>query len=124
MFNFIKNITFHLSDDTSRLYTAIAKRDHIKLLALIVSNHTLVNISGGRKLTPLMDAVLSKNYEAMRLLIRHGADVNRIDSDGWTAKSWAIFIQDKTAQRILSKGSVLINTQDTAGAAFGALSLA
>jgi len=124
MFNFIKNITFHLSDDTSKLYTAIARCDHIKLLALIVSNPALANISGGRKLTPLMDAVLSKNYEAMRLLIRHGADMNRADSDGWTAKSWAIFVQDKTAQRILSKNSVLIRSPHSSGAAFGAMSLA
>jgi ankyrin repeat protein len=124
MFNFIKHFADGYSDDTSKLYNAIAQQQHLKLLALIVSNPALVNMSGGRKLTPLMDAVLSKNYEAMRLLIRHGANVNHVDADGWTAKSWAIFIQDRTAQRILARNSILTNSVHTSGTVFGAMSLA
>ena len=35
-------------------------------------------------LTPLHQAVLEENVDAVRLLIEHGADVNKQDSDSWT----------------------------------------
>jgi ankyrin repeat protein len=69
-----------------------------------------------------MDAVIGKKYEAMRLLLLHGADINQRDQDGWTAKSWALsFIQDKEAQSILSKTSVLCETDDISGAVWGSI---
>ncbi|XP_023931207.1 protein phosphatase 1 regulatory subunit 27-like [Lingula anatina] len=36
-------------------------------------------------LTPLHTAVLDGNFAAVRLLIRHGADINKQDEDTWTA---------------------------------------
>ena len=35
-------------------------------------------------MTPLHQAVLDGNMAAARLLIRHGADVNKLDEDTWT----------------------------------------
>ena len=35
-------------------------------------------------MTPLHQAVLDGNLPAVRLLIRHGADVNKIDEDSWS----------------------------------------
>ena len=35
-------------------------------------------------MTPLHQAALDGNLAAVRLLIRNGADVNRIDEDSWT----------------------------------------
>ena len=107
-----------------QLFSAIDKRDHHKLLALIITDRNLIDHPNSRGLSPLMDATISKNYDAMRLLIQHGANVNALDGDGWTAKSWAVFIQDKTAQRILSKASVLSRSDDISGAAFGLTSIA
>jgi len=106
-----------------QLFSAIDKRDHHKLLALIITDRNLID-HPSRGLTPLMDATISKNYDAMRLLIQHGANINARDGDGWTAKSWAIFIRDKMAQRILSKASVLSSSDDISGATFGLTSIA
>ena len=105
-------------------FSAIDKRDHHKLLALIITDRNLIDHPNSRGLSPLMDATIRKNYDAMRLLIQHGANVNASDGDGWTAKSWAVFIQDKTAQRILSKASVLSRSDDISGATFGLTSIA
>ncbi|XP_013420423.1 protein phosphatase 1 regulatory subunit 27 [Lingula anatina] len=41
-----------------------------------------INTAG---LTPLHTAVLDGNFAAVRLLIRHGADINKQDEDTWTA---------------------------------------
>ena len=35
-------------------------------------------------MTPLHQAVLDENLGAVRLLIKNGADVNRLDEDTWT----------------------------------------
>ncbi len=35
-------------------------------------------------MTPLHQAVLDGNMSAVRLLLRHGADVNKQDEDTWT----------------------------------------
>lgn len=107
-----------------KLYDAIEKRDHQKLIALIITDRSLLEHRNSRGLTPLMDATISKNYDAMRLLIQHGADVNARDEDGWTAKSWAVFIQDREAQRILSKISILSKSDNVSGAALGLTAIA
>lgn len=35
-------------------------------------------------LTALHQAVLDGNFKAVRLLLKHGADVNKVDEDSWT----------------------------------------
>ena len=35
-------------------------------------------------MTPLHQAVMEENSQAVRLLTRHGCDVNRKDIDSWT----------------------------------------
>lgn len=71
--------------------------------------------------TPLIYAVLAKNHYAIRLLLRNGADINYADSDGWTARYWATFIQDKTAQKILSHAAVLCDSEDISGMVLGSI---
>ncbi len=108
-----------IKNPLEKLFDAIDRKENDKVLALML----LLQQTNERGLTPLMDAVLSKNYDAMRLMLRHGANPNQTDVDGWSAKSWAVFIQDRTAQRILSKASVLIRSEDVSGVMFSMVSL-
>ena len=106
------------------LFSAIERDDREKILALAVLYQDIINQKNRQGLTPLMDAVISRKYEIMRLLLLHGAIANIRDHDGWTAYSWAIFIQDKEAQKILSKASrynVVSHSDDISGAIFGSM---
>ena len=40
--------------------------------------------AGPTGLTPLHQAVLEGNLQAVKLLVMHGADVNKTDTDTWT----------------------------------------
>jgi ankyrin repeat protein len=48
-----------------------------------------VDQAGEDRMTALTDAVLSNEMDVVRLLIRHGADVNHVDSLGLTPLLWA-----------------------------------
>jgi ankyrin repeat protein len=114
---------YSISNPVEKLFKAIDKEDNEKILALIVYRREILRAVNRNGLTPLMDAVIGKKYDAMRLLLLHGADANQRDQDGWTAKSWAMFIQDKEAQKILSKASVLCNTDDISGMVWGSMGI-
>lgn len=43
-----------------------------------------INALNDAGLTPLHQAVLEDNVEAVRLLLEHGAEVNKVDTDTWT----------------------------------------
>ena len=118
--------TLNINDPQSKLFAAIDAGNIDKVLALIVYAPGLLRCTNGNGLTALMDAVISKEYDIMRLLLRHGANPAQRDQDGWTAYSWAVFIQDKEAQKILSKASrysVVSNSDDISGALFGSVSI-
>ena len=125
MYQIVKKVWNGFLSDHSQagqLFSAIEQHDQQKLLALIVLNRALIEQSNARGNTPLMDAVIGKNYDAMRLLIQHGAKINRKDCDGWTAYSWAVFVQDREAQKILAKAGrtvAVCDSEDISGAAFG-----
>jgi len=114
---------FKIKNPVPKLFEAIDKGDLEKVLALIVYDKSILQCTNKNGLTPLMDAVIGKKYDVIRLLLLHGADISQRDQDGWTAKSWAVFIQDKTSQRILSKASVLCQSDDISGVAFGLTAL-
>ena len=80
------------------LIQAIRDHDHKTALSLI-ENPKFVNRPDERGVTPLMHAVIAKNYNAIDLLLLHGADANAVDEDGWGAKAWAWFLDDKEAMR-------------------------
>ncbi len=112
-----------IKNPVEKLFNAIDKGDTEKVLALIVYDRSLLQRRNSNGLTPLMDAVIGKQYDVIRLLLLHGADVNQRDQDGWTAKSWAMFIQDKKSQSMLSKISILCDTDDISGALWGSMGL-
>lgn len=112
-----------IKNPVEKLFMAIDQKDNDKVLALVVYDNYILKCKNRNGLTPLMDAVISKNYEAMRLMLLHGANPNQTDEDGWSAKSWAIFIQDKEAQKILSRVSVLSHSDDISGAVLGSMGM-
>jgi ankyrin repeat protein len=54
-----------------------------------------------QKSTPLSDAVLRCDYDAMRQIGAAGADLNELESFGMTALLWAIMRGDIAAARML-----------------------
>ena len=91
----LKKNRLSIKNPLSKLFAAIDKGDSSKILALIVWDKSLLVKTNKRGLTPLMDAVIGKKYDVIRLLLLHGADINQRDQDGWTAKSWATFYKTR-----------------------------
>ena len=105
-------------------HDAIKQNDNHTVTTMIASKPDLIEKLNKQGLTPLMKAVASKNYGTNEILILNGADVSRIDEDGWTARTWAIFIKDIKAQQLLSHhSSILINSNDSNGALFGVVAI-
>jgi len=106
--------------EKENFFDAITNNRHEEISDFIINNPELLESCNDRGLTPLMHAVASKNHDAMKILLSNGANATVADSDGWTAYSWAVFIQDREAQKILSGyTSVLISSCDVNGAVFG-----
>jgi len=115
-----------IKNPLEKLFLAIDTGDTDKVLAMIVYAPNLLSFTNRNGLTPLMDATISKQYDIMRLLLLHGANVGQRDRDGWTAYSWAIFIQDMEAQKILSKASrynVVSNSDNISGTVFASMAM-
>ena len=105
-------------------HDAIKESDNHTVTTMIVSKPDLIEKLDEKGLTPLMKAFAAKNYGAIEILISNGADVSRIDEDGWTARTWAIFIKDIKSQKLLSHhSSILINSNDSSGALFGLITM-
>jgi ankyrin repeat protein len=119
--NIFKKNRLGIKNPLKKLFASIDNGDLSKILALIVWDNSLLFQTNEKGLTPLMDATIGKKYDVMRLLLLHGANTNQTDNDGWTAKSWAVFIQDKKALKILLRASVLSNTDDVSGALLGSM---
>ena len=105
-------------------HDAIKQNDNHTVTTMIASKPNLMEELNEQGLTPLMQAVAAKNYAAIEILIVNGADVSRVDADGWSARAWAIFIKDIKAQQLLShNSSILINSNDSSGALFGVIAM-
>lgn len=90
------------------LIRAIRDGDRERIVASIESAPELVNRPDDRGVTPLMHAVIAKNYEAIDLLLEHGADANAVDEDGWGAKAWAWFLNDREAMKRIKGLTVVL----------------
>jgi ankyrin repeat protein len=51
--------------------------------------------------------VASRNYDAITYLLNKGINANVMDQDGWTAKAWAVLLDDFESIRRLRGVSVL-----------------
>ncbi len=68
---------------------------------------------GGR--TMLMEAVIQKEYDLMKLLIDHGADPNIRDKRNWTALHFAAQNYDLRATQLLVEVGADVNAKDDYG---------
>ena len=56
---------------------------------LLMRDESLIHIQDEQGFTPLHMAVIGGNVPLLKLLVRKGADVNVLDSDGHTPSHWA-----------------------------------
>lgn len=91
-------------------FAAIKTHNHPKLKRILKWYPHVTKTKNSLGLTGLMQAVASRNYKAITLLLQSGIDPNVMDQDGWTAKAWAIFMNDHESLKRLSRISVLTHS--------------
>lgn len=88
-------------------FNAIKTHDHKKLNYVIACFPRIIKFKNSLGLTGLMQAVASRNYEAITYLLGKGIDANVMDRDGWTAKAWAVLLNDLESMKRLTGLSIL-----------------
>src|SRR5262249_52799971 len=63
----------------------------------------------------LIDAVKSRNVEAVRALLKQRADVNAPQGDGATALHWAVHFDDLETADLLIRSGARVNAADDTG---------
>jgi ankyrin repeat protein len=91
----------------SRYFDAIKTHDHKKLKQIVTLFPHILKSKNTLGLTGLMQAVASRNYAAITYLLNKGIDPNVMDQDGWTAKAWAVLLNDFESMKRLRGLSVL-----------------
>lgn len=94
-------------------FDAIKTHNHSKLKRILKWYPHVMKTKNSLGLTGLMQAVASRNYDAITLLLQSGIDPNVMDQDGWTAKAWAILMNDFESLKRLGQISVLIQALHT-----------
>lgn len=107
----------------SRYFDAIKTKDHKKLKQIARLFPRVLKSKNPLGLTGLMQAVASRNYDAITYLLNKGVDANVMDRDGWTAKAWAVLLDDFESMRRLRGVSVLSHSlhNDLSGLAIVAI---
>jgi ankyrin repeat protein len=91
----------------SQYFDAIKTNNHKKLKQIVTWFPHILKSKNTLGLTGLMQAVALQNYDAITYLLNKGADANVMDQDGWTAKAWAVLLNDFESMRRLRGLSVL-----------------
>ncbi|MDO9305425.1 MAG: ankyrin repeat domain-containing protein [Sulfuricurvum sp.] len=107
----------------SRYFDAIKTHDHKKLKQIVKWYPRIIKSKNTLGLTGLMQAVASRNYDAITYLLNKGIDPNVMDQDGWTAKAWAVLLNDFESMKRLRGLSVLSHSlhNDVSGLAIVAI---
>lgn len=107
----------------SRYFDAIKTHDHKKLKQIVKWYPHIIKSKNTLGLTGLMQAVASRNYDAVTYLLNKGIDPNIMDQDGWTAKAWAVLLNDFESMKRLRGLSVLSHSlhNDVSGLAIVAI---
>lgn len=98
------------------LMHAVRRKVDIKIIRLILSKSNLkINDKNIYGRTALHIAVQKSNYEAFKLLIETGADVNAIDFSGQSVLDYAIIMKNFEMAVYLIKHNANVNYQDKMG---------
>lgn len=81
----INSVLEHNSACQSILHLTIRQKHMSSMVKLLINNGADINIIDGNGLTPLMIAVLLKEFEYVKLLVDYGCDVNIKNNKGTTA---------------------------------------
>lgn len=108
---------------SSRYFDAIKTHNHKKLKQIVTLFPHILKSKNTLGLTGLMQAVASRNYDAITYLLNKGIDPNIMDKDGWTAKAWAVLLNDFESMKRLRGLSVLSHSlhNDVSGLAIIAI---
>lgn len=91
------------------IFTAAADkykaRQREALLQRVASGKLNVNAADATGATPLMQALMSQDPELAKKLVARGADVNRVDSFGYTPLTWAVTFEPTGVQVLLALGA-------------------
>jgi ankyrin repeat protein len=91
---------------TNSIFSFIVSGDKNAVIKLIEKDKTIVNITDKMGRTPLMEAVIQRNFEICKELIDTGATVNCREKRNWTALHFAAQEYDfKIAELLLSSGA-------------------
>ena len=90
---------------------------HVEIIKLICSLRPDENIDevGERSHPALVDTIVRNVPEVVCVLCEHGADVNKIDSDGWTALHAAVSLGHVAMVRLLRSYGADIRIKDFGG---------
>ena len=83
---------------TALHFAADSSDNSCEILRCLIENGADVNGVNKVKQTPLMKAAKSGHINALTLLIKHGADVDLQDSDGYKALHFAVFGSDISSE--------------------------
>lgn len=100
------------SDD---LFEAVAANSQTKLKLALQNGADINSIMEGSGQTPLMNAVLSGKVQAVKYLLRKGADVTIPEKDGYTPMHGAGFQGRSEIAKLLIKHGVPINDEHIDG---------
>lgn len=113
-----KIVTRKIDRKKEMFFQTICEHNKNTLISLINEDITLLSKLNSHNLTPLMSAVASKNYFAIELFLKYGANPNYTDEDGWSALTYAIFINDIKSMSLLKSSKILIDSPDNSGVMF------
>jgi ankyrin len=88
----------------------VARQRLIPLLAVFLIG------AGGRELLPLVDAAKNADKDAVRALLKQGANVNAAEADGTTALHWASHRDDVESADLLIRAGAKVNAANDLGA--------
>lgn len=93
-----------------KYFIAIKEQDDSGLRWIIFLFPHVLKARNTLGLTGLMQAVASRNHDAISILLQKGIDPNVMDQDGWTAKAWAILMNDLESLKRLREASILTHS--------------
>ncbi|MBD2302885.1 ankyrin repeat domain-containing protein [Nostoc sp. FACHB-190] len=90
------------------LTRATSKGNYLASVALVEAGS---DINGVNDSIPLINAVLSKQYELIKFLLKNGADTERKDENSYTALMYAVSHQDLEAIILLIEAGASCETE-------------